>query len=155
MTGANISVDNDTNVACDLIALRALAIRLFTELRLHPDTELAITVVDEERMTELHIEWMDEPGATDVLSFPMDELRSAPVGVDPEAGMLGDIVLCPAFAAEQAAQKGRTVDEELQFLITHGTLHLIGYDHSTTEEEAEMWALQDQLFDDWRAEASR
>ena len=154
MTGANISVDNETEVVCDLIALRALAVRLFAELRLHPDSELAITIVDVAHMTELHIEWMDEPGATDVLSFPMDELRSAPVGVDPEAGMLGDIVLCPAFAAEQAAQKGRTIDEELQFLVTHGTLHLIGFDHATAEEETEMWALQDTLFDDWRSEGS-
>ena len=122
---------------------------LLPRLRLHPECQLGITLVDERRMTELHVEWMDEPGPTDVLSFPMDELRSAPVGTEPAVGVLGDIVLCPQVAASQAPERGRSLDEELAFLLTHGMLHLIGYDHGTDEEVQEMFTLQDRLLDEW------
>lgn len=141
----------DTAVLVDTAGLARLAIFLLPRLRLHPMCELAITLVDVERMSELHVEWMDEPGPTDVLSFPMDELRSAPEGIEPEPGMLGDIVLCPQFAAAQAADRGRTLDEELAFLVTHGMLHLIGYDHGTEAEMARMFALQDGLLAAWLA----
>ncbi|MBC7298736.1 MAG: rRNA maturation RNAse YbeY, partial [Demequina sp.] len=66
-----------------------------------PEAELAILFVDEVAMTDLHVKWMDEPGPTDVLSFPMDELRpGTPERVTP-AGLLGDIVVCPSVAVEQ------------------------------------------------------
>lgn len=135
---------------CDVEALADLAGHLLSALRLHPDCELGITLVDVDRMTTLHEDWMQEPGPTDVLSFPIDELRSAVEGVEPEAGTLGDIVLCPAFARAQAQDAGRTLDQELQLLTTHGTLHLIGYDHATQEEYDAMFSLQDALLDGWR-----
>ena len=147
MTG--VTVADESGSSCDLAALADLGAHLIRSLRLHPDCELCITLVDEERMTGLHEDWMQEPGPTDVLSFPMDELRSAASGEDPVAGMLGDIVLCPSFAARQAAEKGRDLDAELQFLVTHGMLHLIGYDHATQEEYDAMFALQDELLAGW------
>lgn len=147
----NVIVTNESGVPCDTAALADLARHLLAALRLHPDCELGITLVDRERMTTLHEDWMHEPGPTDVLSFPIDELRSAAPGADLEAGILGDIVLCPEFAATQAAVAGRTLDEELQFLTTHGTLHLIGHDHESPEEFATMFALQDELLAGWRA----
>lgn len=149
MSLSSLTIVNDTDIPCDLRALGDLTAHLFAELRLHPDAELGITLVDEMRMTELHSEWMDEPGPTDVLSFPMDELRSAEAGRDPEPGVLGDIVLCPAFARGQAAERDRSLDAELQFLVTHGILHLIGYDHATQDEYDEMFALQDRLLAAW------
>jgi probable rRNA maturation factor len=85
-----------------------------------------------------------------VLSFPIDEVRSAPAGEDPQPGVLGDIVLCPMVAGAQAPEAGRSLDEELQFLTTHGTLHLIGYDHATQGEYDAMFALQDALLAGWR-----
>ena len=147
MTG--VTVADESGSSCDLAALADLGAHLIRSLRLHPDCELCITLVDEERMTGLHEDWMQEPGPTDVLSFPMDELRSAAPGEEPVAGMLGDIVLCPSFAARQAAEKGRDLDAELQFLVTHGMLHLIGYDHATQEEYDAMFALQDELLAGW------
>ena len=147
MTG--VTVADESGSSCDLAALADLGAHLIRSLRLHPDCELCITLVDEERMTGLHEDWMQEPGPTDVLSFPMDELRSAAPGEDLVAGMLGDIVLCPSFAARQAAEKGRDLDAELQFLVTHGMLHLIGYDHATQEEYDAMFALQDELLAGW------
>lgn len=149
MTASAVTVANESGVGCDLDALSRLAVFLLAELRLHPAAELGITLVDEARMTELHVEWMDEPGPTDVLSFPIDELRSAPEGAAPEPGVLGDIVLCPAFAGAQAAERGRTLDAELQFLVAHGVLHLIGYDHATAEDYDRMFALQDRLLAAW------
>jgi len=145
----HVKVSNESDAEADAEALRGLAAYLFAELRLHPDCELGITLVDLDRMSTLHEDWMHEPGPTDVLSFPIDELVSAPAGVEPEAGILGDIVLCPEYVGAQASAAGRTLDEELQFLTTHGTLHLIGYDHMTDEDYAAMFALQDQLLAGW------
>jgi len=149
MTG--ISVINESAIDCDTDALARLAAFLFPLVRVSDDCELCITIVDEPRMEELHIQWMDLPDATDVLSFPMDELRSAAEGEEPPSGILGDIVLCPAFARAQAAEAGRTLDGELQFLTTHGILHLLGHDHMTPEEYDVMFALQDDLLAKWNA----
>lgn len=149
-TGSStVVVLNESGVDCDLIALSDLVRFLLPRLRLHPECQLGITLVDERRMTELHVEWMDEPGPTDVLSFPIDELVSAAPGEEPEAGILGDIVLCPAFLGPQAQSRGRTLDEELCFLVIHGVLHLIGHDHATPEEYEVMFALQDELLAEW------
>ena len=145
-----VTVVNESGMPCDTGALAGLAEYLGRELRLHPDCELGITLVDIERITTLHEDWMNEPGPTDVLSFPIDEVRSALPGEDPVPGILGDIVLCPEFATTQAATAGRSLDDELQFLTTHGTLHLIGYDHGTPEEYDAMFALQDRLLAGWR-----
>ena len=146
-----VTVTNESGVPCDEEALVRLCDHLFAALRLHPDCELGITLVDPDRMTTLHEDWMHEPGPTDVLSFPIDELRSAPEGEEPVPGVLGDIVLCPDYLGPQAAEAGRTLDEELQFLTTHGTLHLIGHDHQEPDEYARMFALQDALLDGWRS----
>ena len=149
MTETSIIVVNETDMPCGTSDLEDLARFLLVELRLHEEAELGIRLVGLDEMTELHVEWMQEAGPTDVLSFPMDELRSAPPGTDPVLGMLGDIVLCPQVAAAQAIEFGRSLDEELQYLTTHGVLHLIGYDHMTEGEHAEMFTLKDQLLERW------
>lgn len=146
---SRVEIGNDSGIDCDLASLDRLVAHLLTALRLHPQSELSITLVDVAHMTDLHVKWMDEPGATDVLSFPMDDLRSAPPGVEPEEGVLGDIVLCPEFVRPQAREKGRSLDDELAFLVTHGMLHLIGYDHTTQEEYDAMFSLQDELLGSW------
>ncbi|MGI9197017.1 MAG: rRNA maturation RNase YbeY [Candidatus Nanopelagicales bacterium] len=121
--------------------------------RLHLDAELSIALVDEDEMTRLHVEWMDEPGPTDVLSFPMDGLTPGDPGAPPVSGVLGDVILCPAVALRQAEQAGHPVGDELALLLTHGVLHLLGYDHAEPEEHARMFALQDELLSAWRLEA--
>ncbi|MGI9136111.1 MAG: rRNA maturation RNase YbeY [Candidatus Nanopelagicales bacterium] len=146
-----IAVINESAVSCDTDALARLAAFLFPLVRIADDCELCITIVDEPRMEELHIQWMDLPDATDVLSFPMDELRSAEPDQEPPSGILGDIVLCPEFARKQAAEAGRSLDAELQFLTTHGILHLLGHDHMTPEEYDVMFAFQDELLAKWNA----
>lgn len=144
-----ITVTNESGMPCDTERLGRLAAFLLGRLRIHAASELSVVAVTEDRMSELHITWMDEPGPTDVLSFPMDELRSAGEDEELEPGILGDIVLCPSFAARQAASAGRSVESELEFLLTHGILHLIGHDHQTPEDYEEMFAKQDALLAVW------
>lgn len=131
--------------------LERLAKYLFKRLYLHPETELSVSFVTPEAMEKLHIEWMDEPGATDVMSFPMDELVPGSEGELTPPGMLGDIVICVAVAAEQADAAGHSLLDECAVLLTHGVLHLLGYDHATPVEEAEMFGLQGQLLADFAA----
>jgi len=141
----SIDVHNETDVVVDELELVACARYVMGEMRVHPQAELAITLVDEAAMETLHVQWMDLPGPTDVMSFPMDELRPGAEGSTSEAGMLGDVVLCPTVAAKQAAAAGHATEEELLLLTTHGILHLLGFDHAEPEEEKEMFELQRQL----------
>jgi len=108
----------------------------------HQDAELSIILVDEAAMEQLHVQWMDEPGPTDVLSFPMDELRPGTEESPTPAGLLGDVVLCPQVAETQAQAAGHSTLEELLLLTTHGILHLLGFDHAEPEEEREMFGIQ-------------
>ncbi|MFZ3453419.1 rRNA maturation RNase YbeY [Arthrobacter sp. 7Tela_A1] len=141
----SIEVNNESALEADEEALAALGRYLLDALYVHPEAELSIILVDEDAIEKLHIEWMDLPGPTDVLSFPMDELRPGSPGRPTPAGVLGDIVLCPQVAARQAETAGHSTDDELALLTTHGVLHLLGYDHAEPEEEAEMFGLQRQL----------
>jgi len=108
----------------------------------HADADLAILLVDEGAMEQLHVQWMDEPGPTDVLSFPMDELRPGTEDAETPAGLLGDIVLCPQVAQGQAETAGHSTLDELLLLTAHGILHLLGFDHAEPEEEKEMFGIQ-------------
>jgi probable rRNA maturation factor len=156
-----IDIVNESGETVDETALAAVARYSLDRLRIHPLAELSVLIVDEAAMTELHERWMGEPGPTDVLSFPMDELRPpSPVagtsgrGGDepgPDPALLGDVVLCPQVAAEQAKQAGHSAQQELELLTVHGILHLLGYDHADPEEEAAMFGLQGQLLTAWRS----
>ena len=140
-----IDVNNETDAEFDESEFAALAAYVLGEMHVSADAELAILFVDEAAMEELHIKWMDEPGSTDVLSFPMDELRPGTSDLPTPAGLLGDIVVCPAVAARQAKTAGHSAEEEMLLLTTHGILHLLGYDHAEPEEEKEMFELQRKL----------
>jgi probable rRNA maturation factor len=140
-----IDVNNETDAEFDESEFAALAAYVLGEMHVSSDAELAILFVDEAAMEELHIKWMDEPGSTDVLSFPMDELRPGTSDLPTPAGLLGDIVVCPAVAARQAKTAGHSAEEEMLLLTTHGILHLLGYDHGEPEEEKEMFELQRRL----------
>ena len=144
-------VDTSGTASTDADALLRQAAFLLDRLHLDPDAELSIALVDEAEMTRRHVEWMDEPGSTDVLSFPMDDLAPGdPLGPR-VTGVLGDVIICPAVAARQADQAGHGVNDELALLLTHGVLHLLGYDHAEPHEHERMFALQDSLLADWRS----
>ncbi|MEO6505915.1 MAG: rRNA maturation RNase YbeY [Terrimesophilobacter sp.] len=138
----SIEINNESAIAVDESALQRLAIFALDHLNVHPDAELAILLVDEAAMEQLHVQWMDEPGPTDVLSFPMDELRPGTEDAITPAGLLGDIVLCPQVAVAQAETAGHSTMDEMLMLTAHGILHLLGFDHAEPAEEKEMFGVQ-------------
>ena len=141
-----IELSNESKSTCDEAAIISVAAFAMAKMGIHPDSDLSITLVDEARIEELHIEWMDLPGPTDVLSFPMDEMKPNSAADGP--GIIGDIVLCPEFARKQAKEG---LDAELALLTVHGVLHCLGYDHAEKDEELEMFGLQDECLKEWKA----
>ena len=140
----NIELSNESGVVINEADIISVAEYAMHHMGLNEGCDLAISVVDESRMSELHEEWMHLKGPTDVLSFPMDEVR--PHSLDP--GIVGDIVLCPQFAEPQARNG---LESELHLLTIHGLLHCLGYDHASTPEEKVMFELQESILTKWQA----
>lgn len=154
----SIEIANESGVEVDTDAVLAVARHALDEMGVNPLAELSILLVDVDYMSELNHRWMGGDGPTDVLAFPMDEgsVDHGPGEVNPgEPGLLGDIVLCPEVAAQQAAAAGHSADDELHLLTVHGVLHLLGYDHAEPEEEREMFALQARLLTGAKAALAR
>ena len=140
-----IEITNESGVEVDETVLLRLTEHNLAELHVSADADIAILLVDEGAMEVLHVQWMDEPGPTDVLSFPMDELRPGKDGAPSDPGILGDIVVCPDVAIEQARTAGHSAQEEMLLLVTHGILHLLGFDHAEPDEREVMFDLQRTL----------
>ena len=139
-----IEVTNRSGVAAPECEIESLLTFGIDFMDLHPECELSVTFVDDAEMEELHIKWMDEPGTTDVLSFPMD----MPEGRG-DAVTLGDIVIDPIVAAQQAQSAGHSVNHEIYILATHGLLHILGYDHADRDEEKVMFEMQEAIVKKW------
>ena len=146
-----IEIIDESGHGLDVKHLAGLSRFVMDEMRVHAQAELCIKAVDEETIAQLNEQWMEKEGPTDVLAFPMDELRPGLVDSEPEEGVLGDLVLCPAIAAVQGEAAGHGTLAEIELLTTHGILHLLGYDHAEPEEHREMFGLQDTLLAKWRA----
>jgi probable rRNA maturation factor len=144
-----VDINNESGLEADSAGLVRLATFALDQLRIHPLAELSILLVDEETMSAYHQKYLGEPGPTDVLSFPMDELRPPDDEEEPPAGLLGDIVLCPVVTARQAREHGRSPDAEAEYLLVHGLLHLLGYDHAEPDERDEMFSLTDKITAAW------
>ena len=146
----SIEVLDESGTGLDVQHLASLSRFVMDRMRVHPLAELCIKAVDVDTIAELNQQWMEKQGPTDVLAFPMDELRPGLVDQDPEEGVLGDLVLCPEVAERQGETAGHGTRAELELLTTHGILHLLGYDHAEPDEHREMFALQDRLLEEWR-----
>lgn len=140
-----IDVTNETDTVIDAARFVDLGEFVLREMNISEEAELAVLFVDEAAMADLHVTWMDEPGPTDVLSFPMDELRPGTADQPTPPGLLGDVVICPPFAERQAAEAGHSAEHEMFLLCIHGILHLLGYDHGEPAQEKEMFDLQGDL----------
>ncbi len=153
----SIEVSNESGLDVSEEELISVARFVIAAMKVNPGAELSMVLLDTAAMADLHMRWMDLPGPTDVMSFPMDELEPGgrPDASEPGPSMLGDIVLCPQFAADQAAAAGHGLEHELALLTVHGVLHLLGYDHAEPDEEKEMFALQGQLLEDWYADQAK
>ena len=147
----SIEVLDESGTGVDVKRLARLSRFVMDRMRVHPLAELCIKAVDEATIAQLNEQWMEKKGPTDVLAFPMDELRPGLVNEEPEEGILGDIAICPQVARRQAdearakGQVGHDIVDELDLLTVHGILHLLGYDHAEPEEHAEMFGLQGEL----------
>jgi probable rRNA maturation factor len=149
-----IEVSNESGLDVSEEELISVARFVIRRMEVNPAAELSMVLLDTNAMADLHMRWMDLPGPTDVMSFPMDELEPGgrPDAPEPGPSMLGDIVLCPQFAADQAGAAGHSLGQELALLTVHGVLHLLGYDHAQPDEEKEMFDLQRTLLAEWVAE---
>lgn len=147
----SVEINNESGVEVDEASVLRLVTFALDYLRVHPDADLSILFADVPAMEELHVQWMDEPGPTDVLSFPMDELRPGSIERQTPPGLLGDIVVCPEVAAAQAEDSGHDLMTEVRFLTLHGLLHLLGFDHAEPDEHARMFGLQDDILREWTA----
>lgn len=125
-----VLISDRQDLPVDEPALVGLARRTL-EAEGHPDVELSVSLVAREEIADLHERYLGEPGPTDVLSFPQGE--EAEDGVR----LLGDVVVCPEVAAEQEGP-----ESDVGLLLVHGILHLLGYDHETDRDRAEMWRRQ-------------
>ena len=139
-----IEVTNTSGQLVPTAEMTSLMTHAMKALDLNPECDLNIAFVEDDYMTELHVKWMDEPGTTDVLSFPMDMPQEPG-----EAVTLGDIVISPVVAAAQALTQGHSTEHEIYILATHGLLHIIGYDHADKAEEKTMFDLQEKIVTDW------
>ena len=135
---ADVGPDVETHLA-------GLARFVMDRMRVHPQAELCIKLVDDATIAELNEQWMGKDGPTDVLAFPMDELRPGLLDEEPEEGVLGDLMIAPAIAAKQGEAAGHGTLAEVELLTTHGILHLLGYDHAEVDEHREMFELQAEL----------
>jgi probable rRNA maturation factor len=134
----SITVDDEQAVPVDITFLRTLAARALEALAVPATGALAITLVDTGRMAELKEKALGDRAPTDVLAFPMDD----PAHPMPGPFVVGDVVICPEVAAEQARAAGHSLNDELALLLVHGILHCLGRDHATPVEEKAMFAEQ-------------
>ncbi|OZG49953.1 rRNA maturation RNase YbeY [Bombiscardovia coagulans] len=140
----SIEVTNETQWSIDPKVFSDLGLWVLQQMQVSTQSDMTIIFNDPDPMAVLHERWMGLEGPTDVMSFPMDELRPGDVSSQPE-GILGDIVICPWVAHQQAISAGHSTMEEMLLLTIHGTLHLLGYDHTNSQEERQMFGLQRQL----------
>jgi probable rRNA maturation factor len=141
----SIEIENESAVEVDLDVLLGLAQSALAQMHIDSAADIEILLVDEAPMESYHLDWMEESGATDVLSQPIDMLRPGKPGAITAAGHLGLIVLCPQVAARQAEAAGHSFIHEVMILVAHSILHLLGYDHAEPDDEREMFALQEQI----------
>ena len=140
----SVDVTNETQWVIDPKVFSDLGIWVLDQMRVSTQSDLTIMFVDPDPIAELHMRWMNLEGPTDVMSFPMDELRPGD-GKTVMEGVLGDIVICPWVAAQQAAAAGHSTMQEMLLLTIHGILHLLGYDHIDEDDARVMEAREDEL----------
>lgn len=137
-----VFVADEQTQPVDVDRLRRLATYVLAEQRVPPAMEVSVLCVDTAAITELNVRHMDASGPTDVLAFPIDLPGESRPG---EPAVLGDVVVCPEVAARQAPEHGKTTDAEIDLLVVHGLLHLLGMDHAEPAERDAMFGLTDRL----------
>ena len=135
-----INIESEFSIPDDLLKRAAQVVLQHESQSL--DVDLSIVLTDNARLHELNLNYLGVDAPTDVLSFPASE-------TDPETGAryLGDILISIPRAQEQADAAGHPLESEVQLLIVHGMLHLLGYDHAEPDEKARMWKAQSEILE--------
>ncbi|MCA0458601.1 MAG: rRNA maturation RNase YbeY [Chloroflexi bacterium] len=136
-----IDVQNESGYLIHVPRLQAASRQVLSQHDVDPNTSLSVVFVDNDYIQNLNRQFREVDAPTDVLSFPAD---APPVELDDEPPYIGDLVIAYPYASAQAAREGHALDDSLSLLVVHGTLHLLGYDHDTPENRAEMWTAQDE-----------
>jgi probable rRNA maturation factor len=135
-------VQNQGEPAYDVDAarLQAAVETVLNQHDVHAESSLTIVISDNDFVRSLNRQYRGIDSHTDILSFPAD---APPVEIEGEPPYLGDLIIAYPYASDQARREGHDVSDSLALLVVHGTLHLLGYDHDTSENKAEMWAAQE------------
>ena len=145
----SIEIENESGVEAPLEHILALADFALDKMHIEASADIEILLVNEVVMESYHLDWLQESGSTDVLSQPIDGLRPGKPNALTPAGHLGMIVLCPQVATRQALVAKHSELKEILILIAHSILHLLGYDHADKEDEKEMFAIQQNIVDEY------
>lgn len=144
--------DEQGAVVLDVVRLRDLALAVLVDHGV-PSGELSLSFVDEDTITQLNQRYLEGVGPTDVLAFPLDAHPTEWSGASDDVPvLLGDVAVCPALAARNAAARSVPTDEELALLVVHGVLHVLGMDHAEPDEAAAMRACERRLLEGWGRE---
>ena len=133
-----IEINNSSKFLIDESSLKKYVKQMLNYLDVNTNSDVSILFVDEEEMAQLHLRWMKEPGPTDVMSFPMDDVLLQDKFARAKKSTLGDIIVCPSVALNDAKSESTNPAFHLVFLIAHGILHLLGQDHQEGSERGLM-----------------
>ncbi|REK20654.1 MAG: rRNA maturation RNase YbeY [Actinobacteria bacterium] len=137
----SIFVADEQAETIDLPGLRSLAELVLSEEGYPSDAEVTLLLVSDAEMSSYNARFLDRDGPTDVLAFPVEDLRP---GVVPDVDtngpplLLGDIIIAPSYISRQAEEYGVSFEDEISLMVVHGLLHLLGYDHQSDDEAEEM-----------------
>ncbi|MDR3128025.1 MAG: rRNA maturation RNase YbeY [Bifidobacteriaceae bacterium] len=137
-----VEIINETKYQFNEAEFIQLAIFTMKKMFVSTKSDLNIKFVNPDEIAKLHVEYLEIPGPTDVMSFPMDELKAGSSDKPTSTGILGDIVICPEIAKKNANKAGHSYIDEMLLLEVHSILHLLGFDHIKPAEEKKMFDLQ-------------
>jgi probable rRNA maturation factor len=133
-----IDVDNSSNFSIDEVNVKNYVKQMLQILKVNTKSDVSILFVNEDEMTKQHVRWMNEPGPTDVMSFPMDDIVLQDSKLRKKQSILGDIIICPGVALKDSKKQGINPAYHLVFLLAHGILHLLGQDHQEVSQRVVM-----------------
>ena len=142
-----IDVDNSSDFSIDEVNVKKYITQMLKFLKVNTKSNVSVLFVNEDEMTKQHVRWMNEPGPTDVMSFPMDNILLQNSKLRKKQAILGDIIICPAVALKDSKEQGLNPAYHLVFLLAHGILHLLGQDHQEDSQRIVMQKREQGIMD--------
>ena len=150
-----IDVDNSSSFSIDEVNIKSYITQMLKFLKVNTNSDVSVLFVDEDEMAKQHVRWMNEPGPTDVMSFPMDDIVLQDSKLRKKQAILGDIIICPAVALRDSKEQGINPAYHLVFLLAHGILHLLGQDHQAVSQRVVMQKREQGIMNSLRISKKR